>query len=127
VFFPSEELSLNRELITAYIVDDLEHLEQRRGSQRGLDDPLFQRMQRVMTEVLQLSSKASQARPAVDYQEASEQTDERLEERRPPWPIEKVDEQQALEPLFALMARLRQHPELIPVASDFIRELATDG
>src|SRR6266852_3168601 len=121
--FPGEELSFHRELITAYIVDDLERQEQRRDSQRGQDDPLLQRVQRVMARVLQLPMSATQARPAIGHQEASVRADEQLEERRPQ---EKVDEQQALEPLFALMAQLRQHPELIPVTRDFIRELAPD-
>jgi transcriptional regulator with XRE-family HTH domain len=125
--FPGEELSLHRELITAYIVDDLERLEQRRDSQRDQDDLLLQRMQRVMAQVLQLPPSITQARPAVEHQEASEQADEQLKEYEPSWPQEKVDEQQALEPLFALMAQLRQHPELIPVARDFIRELTPDG
>jgi len=124
--FPDEELSLNRELITAYIVDDLERQEQRRDSQRGRGDPLLQRVQRVMARVLQLPISATQARPAIGRQEASVQANEQLEEREPPRPQEKVDEQQALEPLFALMAQLRQHPELIPVTRDFIRELAPD-
>ncbi len=124
--FPGEKLSLHRELITAYIVDDLERQEQRRDSQRGQDDPLLQRVQRVMAQVLQLSMSATQARPAIGHQEALEQADEQLEERETSRPQEKVDEQQALEPLFALMAQLRQHPELIPVTRDFIRELAPE-
>ena len=125
--FPGEELTLHRELITAYIVDDLERLERRRGSQRDQDAPLLQRMQRVMAQVLQPSPNSLQERPAIEYQEASGQVDEQLEEREPPLSREKVDEEQALEPLFALMAQLRQHPELIPVANDFIRELAPGG
>ena len=124
--FPGEKLSLHRELITAYIVDDLERQEQRRDSQRGQDDPLLQRVQRVMAQVLQLPMSATQARPAIGHQETLEQADEQLEERETSRPQEKVDEQQALEPLFALMAQLRQHPELIPVTRDFIRELAPD-
>jgi transcriptional regulator with XRE-family HTH domain len=124
--FPGEELSFQRELITAYVADDLERQEQRRDSQRGQGDPLLQRVQRVMAQVLQLPTSATQARPAIGHQEASEQADEQLEEREPSRPQEKVDEQQALEPLFALMAQLRQHPELIPVTRDFIRELAPD-
>jgi transcriptional regulator with XRE-family HTH domain len=125
--FPGEELSLHRELITAYIVDDLERLEQRRDSQRDQDDLLLQRMQRVMAQVLQLPPSVTQARPVVEHQEASGQADEQLKDYEPSWPQEKVDEQQALESLFALMAQLRQHPELIPVARDFIRELAPGG
>ena len=124
--FPGEELSFQRELITAYIVDDLERQEQRRDAQRGQDDPLLQRVQRVIAQVLQLPMSATQARPAIGYQEASVQADEQLEEREPSRPQEKVDEQQGLEPLFALIAQLRQHPELIPVTRDFIRELAPD-
>jgi transcriptional regulator with XRE-family HTH domain len=127
VLFPGEELSLHRELITAYIVDDLERLERRRDSQRDQDAPLLQRMQRVMAQVLQPSPNSLQERPAIEYQEASGQVDEQLEEREPPLSREKVDEEQVLEPLFALMAQLRQHPELISVASDFIRELTPDG
>ena len=123
--FPGEELSFQRELITAYIVDDLERQEQRRGPQRGQDDPLLQRLQRVMAQVLQLlPMSATQARPAIGHQEASEQADEQLEEREPSRPQEQVDEQQAFEPLFALMAQLRHHPELIAVTRDFLRELA---
>ena len=124
--FPDEELSFHRELITAYIVDNLERQEQRRDAQRGQDDPLLQRVQRVMAQVLQLRMSTTQARPSIGHQEASVQADEQLEEREPSRPQEKVDEQQALEPLFALMAQLRQHPELIPVTRDFIRELAPD-
>ncbi len=125
--FPGEELSFQRELITAYIVDDLERQEQRRGPQRGQDDPLLQRVQRVMAQVLQLPMNATQAGPARGLQVEEEQVGEQVEEREPSRPGEQVDEQQALEPLFALMAQLRQHPELIPVTRDFLRELAPDG
>jgi transcriptional regulator with XRE-family HTH domain len=125
--FPDEELSLHGELITAYVIDDLERLERRRDSQRDQADPLLQRMQRVIAQVLQLSTSVTQARPEVEHQEASGQADKQLQEYELSQPQEKVDEQQTLEPLFALMAQLRQHPELIPVARDFIRELAPDG
>src|SRR6266446_4276937 len=57
--FPGEELSFQRELITAYIVDDLERQEQRRGPQRGQDDPLLQRVQRVMAQVKQFATSAA--------------------------------------------------------------------
>jgi len=124
--FPGEELSFHRELLTAYIVDDLERQEQRRDAQRGQDDPLLQRIQRVMAQVLQLSMNATQTRPARGHQADEEQADEQVEGREVPQPEVQVDEQQALEPLFALMAQLRQHPELIPVTRDFLRELAPD-
>ena len=122
--FPGEEFSLHRELTTAYIVDDLERQEQRRGSQRGQGDPLFQRVQRVMEQISQLPLGATQAEPVIGHQEASEQLDEQVEERELSELQEKVNDRQTLEPLFALMAQLRQHPELIPVARDFIHELA---
>ena len=122
--FPDEEFSLHRELITAYIVDDLERQEQRRDPQRDQDDPLLQRVQRVMAQVLKLPMKATPARPATGDRVAEEQAASQLEEHEPLRPQEKADDQQALEPLFALMAQLREHPELIPVARDFIRELA---
>lgn len=125
--FPDEEFSLHRELITAYIVDDLQRQEQRRGPQRNQDDPLLQRVQRLMVQVLQLSMSATQVRPAIGHQVAEEQADDYLQEHEPLRPQGKADDQQALEPLFALMAQLRQHPELIPVARDFIRELAPGG
>ena len=125
--FPGEDLSLHRELITAYIIDDLERLERRRDPQGGQDDPLLLRMQRVMAQVLQSSTSALQERSSIGHQEASKQMDEQLEEREQSLPQEKVDEQQALESLFALMDQLRQHPELIPVVRDFIRELAPGG
>ncbi len=121
--FPGEELSFQRELITAYIVDDLERQQQRRDSQRYQGDPWLQRVQRVMAQLL---TSATPTRPVIGHQEASEQADEQLEDREPLRPQEQVDEQQVLEPLFALMAQLRQHPELIAVTRDFLRELAPD-
>lgn len=127
--FPGEEASLHRELITAYIVDDLERLErkaQRRDAQHGQDDLLLQRVQRVMAQVVQLSMSAVQTRSTRGHQEAVAQADEQLENREPPRPEVQVDEQQALEPLFALLAQLHHHPELIPVTRDFLRELAPD-
>jgi transcriptional regulator with XRE-family HTH domain len=125
--FPDEEFSLHRELITAYIVDDLERQEQRRDPQHDPDDPLLQRVQRVMAQVLQPPMKATQARPVKEHQVAKEQANDQLEGHEPLRHQEQADDQQALEPLFALMAQLRQHPELIAVARDFIRELAPGG
>ena len=125
--FPGEEPSFHRELITAYIVDDLERQEQRRDPQRCQDDALLQRIQRVMVQVLHLSISATQERRPTEQQEALEQAEEQLEEGEPSRPQEQADVQQALEPLFALMAQLRHHPELISVARDFIHELAPDG
>jgi transcriptional regulator with XRE-family HTH domain len=124
--FPDEELSFQRELLTAYIVDDLERQQQRREAQRAQDDPLLQQIQRVMAQVVQFPMSVTQAEPTIGLQVEEAPADEQVEEREPPRPVVPVDEQQALEPLFALMARLRQHPELIPVTRDFLRELAPD-
>jgi len=124
---PGEELSLQRELITAYMVDDLERQEQRRVQQPNRDDPLVQRIQRVMAQVLQLPTRTTQAGLVTGHQVAEKQEDELLEEHEPSRPRKKRDDQQALEPLFALIEQLRQHPELIPVARDFIHELAGGG
>lgn len=124
--FPGEELSFHRELITAYIVDDLERKAQRSGPQRSQDDLLLQRVQRVMAQVLQLPMSATQAGIARGHREAVTQADEQVEERELSRPEVQADEQQALEPLFALIAQLRQHPELIPVTHDFLHELAPD-
>jgi transcriptional regulator with XRE-family HTH domain len=125
--FPGEDLTLHRELITAYIVDDLERQGQRRDLQSSQNDPLLQRIQRVIAEVLQLSMSAAQARPVIGQMKASEQADDQLRDHELLRHHEKADEQQALEPLFVLIEQLRRHPELIPVASDFIRELASGG
>jgi transcriptional regulator with XRE-family HTH domain len=118
-----EELSLHREMITAYIVDDLERLQRRKDLQRQQDDPFLQRVQRMIERVLQLPARSVQARPSKEHRVAEERMVSQWEEREPFQP-QQVGEQQALEPLFTLMAQLHQHPELIPVARDFIRELA---
>jgi transcriptional regulator with XRE-family HTH domain len=112
---PGEELSLHRELVTAYIADDLERQEQRREHQPNRDDPLVQRVQHVMAQVLQLPTSTTQAEPLTGHLVA--------EEQEPSRPHTKREDQHALEPLFALIEQLRQHPELIAVARDFIHEL----
>lgn len=118
-----EELSLHRELITAYIVDDLERQQSRKNLQRQQDDPFLQRVQWMIERVLQLPARSVQARPLKEHRVAEERMASQWEEREPFQP-QQVGEQQALEPLFTLMDQLHQHPELIPVARDFIRELA---
>ncbi len=126
VLNPEEDLSLHQELITAYIIDDLEREARRKDPQHRQDD-LLQRAQRVIGLVLQLPKRATQARPMQEQNVIEEQTASQWEEHEPLQPQKKADDQQALEPLFALMAQLHQHPELIPVARDFIRELIPDG
>src|SRR5260370_42680240 len=46
-----KELSLHREMITAYIVDDLERLQRRNDLQRHKDDPFAQQGQRMIRRV----------------------------------------------------------------------------
>jgi len=62
-------------------------------------------------------------RPGQEERAADEQTASPWEGHESLFPQTKVNDQQALELLFTLLAQLRQHPELIPVAGDFIREL----
>ena len=63
--FPGEELSFQRELITAYIVDDLERKLKLRDAQRGQDDPLLQRVQRVMANGCLLRLRSSVGRSSL--------------------------------------------------------------
>jgi transcriptional regulator with XRE-family HTH domain len=108
VLTDEDELSLNQELLCAYVVDDLERQAQRQsGSLSG-------RIQRVIRRVLQLPARSTE--PQI----AGGKAGDTFEGTREP-PLREGD----LEPLFALMAQLHQHPELIPVARDFIRELAS--
>ncbi len=78
-----------------------------------------------MAQVQLLPTSAAQARPTRGHQ-IDEQAGDQVEKHEAPRPEVQVDEQQALEPLFALMAHLRQHPELIQVTRDFLRELTPD-
>ena len=122
--FPDEELSLHQELLCAYIVDDLERQESRKDSEHRQDDPLLQRVQRVIGEVLQFPKRATMAEPEPRRRVVEEQGASQWEEHEAPQPQQEAGVESALEPLFTLMAQLHQHPELIPVARDFIRELA---
>jgi transcriptional regulator with XRE-family HTH domain len=135
-----DALSLHRELITAYIADDLER-QQRRAGHQGAS--VLRQLRRLRERVAQLSAPpdlagADSVRPdlAADGPErraAPRPLDapepqgegEGEPEGQTPQPSQGGD-RQALEPLFALMSRLQRHPELIAVAGDFIRELAPD-
>jgi len=117
---PEEEVSLRHDLITAYIADDLERLKNRSDHKTKQVVPFFQRIQRILESVLQLSSK-NVVRPSS--QEHRTDTRQSSDQRNVPAPPQQMGEQQTLEPLLALMARFQQHPELIAVVSDFIQEL----
>jgi transcriptional regulator with XRE-family HTH domain len=127
VLNPEEDLSLHQELLCAYIVDDLERQESRKDPEQHQNDLLLQRAQRVIELVLQLPERATQARAVQESQVVEEQAVPRWEEHEPVRPQKKIDDQQMLEPLFALMDQLHQHPDLITVARDFIGELIPDG
>ena len=116
-----EELSLHHELLCAYIVDDLERQESRKDRKSNPDTPLLQRIQRMIGRVLQLPTRATMAPFSQKQENTGGQVLNQVDE---PLQSQKTSEQQALEPLFGLMTQLQQHPELIPVARDFIRELA---
>jgi len=127
VLCPGEELSLHHELFCAYIVDDVEHQQRRKDAAQHQDDPQqLQRVQRVRGQVLLLPQRATMAVVASESHRrgAEEQVVMQWEEPEPPQPTLQATEHHALEPLFALMAQLQHHPELISVARDFIRELA---
>src|SRR5258708_20693 len=57
---PGEELSLHRELLCAYIADDLERQESRKGQQQ-FGDAFLQRLHSVVERVLQLPTRATVA------------------------------------------------------------------
>src|SRR5713226_5750609 len=104
VLNPEEDLSLHQELLCAYIIDDLERETRRKDPQHRQDD-LLQRAQRVIGRVLQLPKRATQARPTQEQNVIEAQAASQWEEHEPLQPQEKVGDQQALEPLFALMAQ----------------------
>jgi transcriptional regulator with XRE-family HTH domain len=118
VLTSEEELSLNRELLGAYIVDDLERQAQRRDG----ESPFSRRVQRVIGRMAQLSTGYTATSSRSGSPIAEEKAGDTFEERRAPPPQEGD-----LEPLFALMTQLHQYPELIPVARDFIREMVPGG
>lgn len=86
-------------------------------------DPFLQRAERVIGHVLQLSATdrhvaSSQAFPSTEQRAVSF-----VEGHGSPQTVRQADQAQTLEPLFNLIAQLHEHPELIPVTRDFIREL----
>jgi transcriptional regulator with XRE-family HTH domain len=116
VLIPEDDLSLHRELTTAYVADDLEQ----QGSRKEPGSPFVRRVQRVLERVLQLPIRDMSALPGTRRIAEEEALDTPEETCEPP------QKAGSLEPLFALMERLHQHPDLIPVANDFVRELAPD-
>lgn len=123
---PDGELSLHQELLYTYIIDDLEREARRRDVEHYQDSPLNQRLQRVIEQVLEISKKAVMVEHELLRRIADEQVATQREEHEPPQPQLQVGDEPALEPLFTLIAQLHQHPELIAVARDFIRELTPD-
>jgi transcriptional regulator with XRE-family HTH domain len=116
VLIPEDDLSLHRELTTAYIADDLEQ----QGSRKEPGGPFVRRVQCVLERVLQLPIRDMSALPGTRRIAEEKALDTPEETCEPP------QKAGSLEPLFALMERLHQHPDLIPVADDFVRELAPD-
>jgi len=123
--FPDEEVSLHHELLRAYIVDDLEREGRRQNAKHPQDDPLLRRVLRVIGHILLFPQRAMMAESSRSISE--EQGASQWEEHEVLPQQLQAGQQQALEPLFTLMIQLQQHPELIAVARDFIRELAPDG
>ncbi len=106
---PDGALPLHNELMTAYILDDLERQAQRKDQQS--------RFFHVMARVRELASQGviSTTLPRNEHLVKEEKAGNVTYE-----PSQKVGE---VEPLVALLTHLYQHPELIPVANDFVREL----
>jgi transcriptional regulator with XRE-family HTH domain len=120
----SSEWSLQHELLCAYIVDDLERQERREDRKVHQNTAFLQRIQRLMERVLELPAHASMEVASKEQKRVEEAVPDQGDE---PLPSQLTGEQHVLEPLFALMNQLRRHPELIPVARDFIREMAPSG
>ncbi|SRR5579884_3361902 len=117
VFISEGELPLHHELVTAYVADDLEHQAHRKDPESAF----VRRVQRVLERVARLSPRNTSTRSAAP----------RIAEEKVPYTpheTQELPQQQTdtLEPLFALIEQLRLHPDLIPVANDFVRELAPD-
>lgn len=108
--------SLHHELLYAYIVDDLEHQLQRNSSEGRQESPFAHRLLRLISQIEQ-TAVASEQSSNTGVQEAADQKD------KPEEPEIHSSDEQSLEPLFALLNQLHQHPELIAVARDFIQEL----
>lgn len=126
VLFPDEEMSLHQELLCAYIVDDLEREARRKDTQRDSADALLQRVQHVIELVLHLPHQATLTKPEPQHPLEDQVILQREEHESFQWQT-KAGNQQVLEPLLSLMVQFQQHPELIAVVHDFIRELAPSG
>jgi transcriptional regulator with XRE-family HTH domain len=117
---PEDEMPLQHELVTAYIADDLNHLQSRNDQKAKPEASFAQRLSHILESVLHSTTPngeypASQERdmplaPLIDQQDMPKTTPQ-------------GSEQQTLEPLLALMAQFQQHPELIIVVSEFMQEI----
>lgn len=119
------ELSLHHELLYSYILDDLEDQIQRKDPEGRQKSFLARQLHQVLSQVEHLA--ADQAQPSRP------QSPVPTEGREPGTLAAQQGEVQvgalgspSLEPLFTLLDQLRQHPDLIPVANDFVHELAPE-
>ncbi len=116
------ELSLSHELLSSYILDDLENQVQRKDPEGHQKDAFVRQLQQVISRVEQMA--ADQERPASRQMVQMTETHvlSTADEQREEIQVRPLDAP-PLEPLFALLDQLHQHPDLIPVANDFVREL----
>lgn len=117
------ELSLSHALLSSYILDDLEHQIQRKDPKGLQQDALARQLRRVISHVEHLAenrgqSSLPQSPTPPEPQSLSTAGDQQGQIQT------RSSDLSLLQPLFSLLDQLRQHPDLIPVASDFIRELA---
>jgi DNA-binding XRE family transcriptional regulator len=125
--FPDETLSLYHELLCAYIADDVEREAQRQRAKHTSDGLLRQqRLQRVIEQILALPGKQGRHEFESRHHQAEPSLTARREQLESPQPPSPAESEPTLEPLFTLMTQLQHHPELIPVARDFIREMVAD-
>ncbi|HLZ62297.1 MAG TPA: helix-turn-helix transcriptional regulator [Ktedonosporobacter sp.] len=114
-------LSLQNALLYSYILDDLERQLRRKDPESGQENTLSHRLRAVISQVEQIASGEAQQLPQPVMQGAETQAPYSVDEAEKPRPDSSSEP--SLEPLFALLTQLHRHPDLIPVAYDFVREL----
>ncbi len=117
---PEEGVSLQHDLVTAYIADDLEHLKNRNDQKAKTEASFAHRLPRILKSVLH-STTPNRGHPTSQEQKthlAPQINQQDMSKTAPQGSV-----QQTLEPLLALMAQFQQHPELIMVVRDFLQEI----
>lgn len=119
------ELSLHHELLYSYILDDLEDQIQRKDPEGRKIDSLARQLQQVFSHVERLA--ANQEQPSLPQSPVPSEVRQlrTTAAQRGEVPAGSSGSS-SLEPLFTLLDQLRRHPDLIPVANDFVREMVPE-